>query len=313
MDLASRGYIEQEYQSDWVDAPGGCSFHGRTFLWMIVPFLEWEVTDNKPFKTYVDPRYVLGACIGGKPHNVAELDVPRRLLKYSTEFDTGNPAQYTWHKPLGILTAHEGKHRVAFMRQHGDVPIAAWVREQAYPGAERIELISPTFSSGEWYALLDRRYVQLLRRPMTSKAFLEAYGVKVVSWRQLEGLVTEELVRELAYEHSLHRSQDFFREVDRTIDLSELAAGDPPAEETLHQRLDGLARDGYQFNWLKYLRWPGGMFVGALVLGLFSAPQAKEASMLLWGAAVALACAPMVMEWRRGLLGFRARPPSHRE
>lgn len=166
MDMNSRYYFEQEYQNDWMDSSGTCAFWGHSFLRTVVPFLDWEESQSELFKTLVDPCYVLGASIKGKPQDVPEKEVADRIESYSTNFTWSNKAHYTWYKPLGILTAHEGKHRVAFMRTHGNKPIAAWVREQGYPDAKRIQLIEPAKRQDEWFALLDGRYLQVLQRPL---------------------------------------------------------------------------------------------------------------------------------------------------
>lgn len=64
------------------------------------------------------------------------------------------------------------------MRAHNQSAIAAWVREAGYPAADRLAIICPTEEHDEWLAMLDGRYLQVLRRPQTTRLLLEAYGVK---------------------------------------------------------------------------------------------------------------------------------------
>lgn len=300
MDMASRGYVEQEYQNDWMDMGNSCAFWGDSFLRVVVPFLDWEEAQSERFQAYVDPRHVLGASINGKPQHVRDEDVASRVERYSTDFTSSNRALYSWYKPLGILTAGEGKHRVAFMRKHGNQPIAAWVTELAYPAAKRIQLIEPTKRQDEWFALLDGRYLQVLRRPRTSLALLGAYGVKSFRWDQLDcsGLPREDLVRETVYQRRLHKPQETTREAERTLDLQELCDM-MPATESAGIRLNILMLDKARFEALRYVRWPGSLLVLGLVAGSLDFPRAAEISTGLLSAAFSMVFAPMLMEWRQ--------------
>ncbi|PAU66578.1 hypothetical protein BZL41_01055 [Pseudomonas sp. PIC25] len=297
MDMASRRYIEQEYQNDWMDMGSSCAFWGDSFLRVVVPFLDWEEVQSERFQAYVDPRHVLGASINGKPQHVRDEDVASRIEHYSTDFTSSNRALYAWYKPLGILTAREGKHRVAFMRKHGDQPIAAWVRELAYPAAKRIQLIEPTKRQDEWFALLDGRYLQVLRRPRTSQALLGAYGVKSFRWEQLNNLPREDLVRESVYQRRLHKPQETTREADRTLDLQELCVV-MSTTESADVRLNILMLDKVRFEALRYIRWPGSFLALGLISGALDFPQSTDISVGLLSAAFSMVFAPMLMEWR---------------
>ncbi|MEN4946774.1 hypothetical protein [Pseudomonas proteolytica] len=304
MDMSSRYYFEQEYQNDWMDSGGTCAFWGHSFLRIVVPFLDWEKSQSARFKALVDPRYVLGASIKGKPQHVPEEENADRIESYSTNFTWSNKALYTWYKPLGILTAHEGKHRVAFMRTHGNKPIAAWVDEQNYPAAKRIQLIEPARRQDEWLALLDGRYLQVLQRPYISAALLREYGVESFRWHQLKTLPAEDLVRDTVYQRRLHKTQETIREADRTLDLQELIDVVPvQVPETVSVRLNLLMLDNLRFEVLRYARWPSSFLalslVARLVDGVFDLPYLAEAANGLFGAAFAMALAPMLMEWRR--------------
>jgi hypothetical protein len=302
MDMTSRYYLEQEYQNDWMGSSNTCAFGGGSFLRVVVPFLDWEESQSERFKALVDPRHVLGASIKGKPQHIPEEDVAARIENYSTNFTGSNKALYTWYRPLGILTAHEGKHRVAFMREHGNQPIAAWVDKQDYPESKRIQLIEPAKSQDEWFALLDGRYLQVLRRPCTSTALLRAYGVESFRWHQLEGLPPEDLVRDTVYHRRLHKMQETIRETHRTLDLQELLEV-VPVPEPVDVRLNLLNLDKVRFEVLRYARWPGSLLalslIAGLVDGLFHFPTFAEASLVLFSAACTMAIAPMLMEWQR--------------
>lgn len=304
MDMNSRHYFEQEHQNDWMDSGGTCAFWGHSFLRMVVPFLDWEESRSERFKALVDPRYVLGASIKGKPKDVPEKEIEERVENYSTNFTWSNKALYTWYKPLGILTAHEGKHRVAFMRTHGNKPIAAWVDEQNYPAAKRIQLIEPAKRKDEWFALLDGRYLQVLQRPYTSVTLLREYGVASFRWHQLTALPSEDLVRDTVYQRRLHKTQDTIREADRTLDLRELTdAISVPIPESKSVRLNLLMLENLRFEALRYARWPVGLLAlsvaAKLVKGVFELPAFVDAGNGLFCAAFSMAFAPMLMEWRR--------------
>lgn len=301
MDMTSRYYLDQEYQNDWMDFSNTCAFTGDSFLQVVVPFLDWEESQSERFAALVDPRHVLGASIKGKPHHIAEEDIAARIENYSSNFTGFNRAHYTWYKPLGILTAHEGKHRVAFMRKHGNQPIAAWVDEQDYPEAKRIQLIEPAKRQDEWFALLDGRYLQVLRRPCTSRALLQAYGVESFRWYQLDGLPPEDLVRDAVYQRRLHKMQDTIREAHRTLDLHELLEF-APVPERFDARLNLLQLDKVRFEVLRYARWPAGFLALSLIAGavggLFELSGFTETSLALFGSACAMAIAPLLMEWQ---------------
>ncbi len=302
MDMSSRYYFEQEYQNDWMDSGGTCAFWGHSFLRIVVPFLDWEESQSARFKALVDPRYVLGASIKGKPQHVPEEEIADRIESYSTNFTWSNKALYTWYKPLGILTAHEGKHRVAFMRTHGNKPIAAWVDEQNYPAAKRIQLIEPARRQDEWFALLDGRYLQVLQRPYTSVALLREYGVESFRWHQLKDLPPEDLVRDTVYQRRLHKIQETIKEADRTLDLRELIDV-VPVPDSVEVRLNLLMLDNMRFEVLRYARWPGSLLalglIARLVDGAFDLHVFAEAANGLFSAVFALTLAPMLMEWRR--------------
>ena len=142
-----------------------------------------------------------------------------RIERYATYFGSRDNALYVWYKPLGIFIAHEGKHRVAFMRSHDQPAIAAWVQEADYPAPSRITIIEPSDERDEWLAMLDGRYIQVLRRPNIARKILDAYGVKTTSWQNIDHLPDEKMVRLAIYERRLHRPARTRKGSDRTLDL----------------------------------------------------------------------------------------------
>ena len=189
LDMISKDDAFQAFQNDWMGVSNTCAFHGDTFLSRVVPFLKSESdSPDKPYEAMVDCRYVLGASIKGRPKHIKAEDVPIKIAKYSRHHpdDSLSRAEYRWYRPLGILVAHEGKHRVAFMRTHGYLPIAARVTPVGYPAPERLKLVEVTGNYRQLFAMLDNRYLQLLERPDVTRWYLNAYGVKTVYWGALK-------------------------------------------------------------------------------------------------------------------------------
>lgn len=256
MDRQSRSDGGQPFINDWMNVLGGtCAFHGDTFLRLVVPFLLWtsrEDEKNPWFRAYVDPQHVLGASIKGGPGSVREDEVASRIEQYAHDFDGDPPRpQYVWIQPLGILCAHEGKHRVAFMRALAQPAIAAWVKQRGYPAPDRIRLIEPDPMPGkrdEWLALLDDRYLQVVQRPAITRMMLNAYGVKTIRWRDVPNAPSEGFVRREIHTRRLHLGRDSRSESDRTLDLREVGAKETRASEELSVSLLDLANYGWRLR-----------------------------------------------------------------
>ncbi|HGO6081633.1 TPA: hypothetical protein ACK3PA_006126, partial [Burkholderia cenocepacia] len=198
LDRFSRDDTGQPFLNDWFDSmTGTCAFTGDEFLQRIVPFLDHSEVTSSPFRAYVDPALVLGASISGRPESIHGDDVARRRARYAREFDVIylQRAKYHWIEPLGIVWAEEGKHRVAFMRAHGEPAIAAWVTRRSYPAPDRMVLVKPTEDRLAWFAILDGRYLQIVRRPALTQRLLSVYGVQTVCWRDLNDVPSESFVR----------------------------------------------------------------------------------------------------------------------
>ncbi len=301
LDLKSRYGIYQSLQNDLMDAYNTCSFFGSSYLSYLVPFIRWNDEPIQEFEAYVDPRSVVGACINGKPDDLDEAEATKRIERYSA-FTTSNRALYCWYKPLGILVAHEGKHRVALMRKHGNKPIAAVVTEKSYPAAERIQLIKPSTKCGEWFALLDGRYLQMLPRPHLTCEYLTAYGVQTFEWRTLTDLPPEDLIRKVVYERGLHKRPDSNAESARTLDLddlrAQLSALHTTSEAVSPRELSILGLDGYRFDYRKFVIWPAVCLLLGTITNFFQSQVFQLASCLLLGASMAFVAAPLIMKWK---------------
>tara|TARA_R110002072_G_C7966912_1_gene534380 strand:+ start:2843 stop:3856 length:1014 start_codon:yes stop_codon:yes gene_type:complete len=225
LDRYARKTIGQPLLNDIGDNDRGtCALHPDSLMAVLIPFLNWEDQNGQAYRAFVDPKHVLGASIKGLPENVPAEEVVKRIERYATYFGSRDNALYIWYKPLGLFIAHEGKHRVAFMLSHDQPAIAAWVQEAGYPAPSRITIIEPSDDRDEWLAMLDGRYIQVLRRPNLARKILDAYGVSTERWQNIEHLPEEEMVRLAIYERRLHRPARTRKERDRTLDLQALLA-----------------------------------------------------------------------------------------
>lgn len=286
MDRHARGYVGQPYLDDWMGDHGTCAYWGDELLRLVVPFLDWEGRNGQPFQAYVDPRFVLGASIKGYPEDVPAHRVAERIALYAQDFGSTSNALYVWHRPLGIFTAHEGKHRVAFMRAHEQPAIAAWVSEASYPAAERIFIIEPDEKRDEWLALLDGRYMQVLRRPRISCLMLRAYGVEMKRWHNLSGIPSRRLVMDAIYQRGLHKSSVTIAEGDRTLDLEMILRHERENIEQVERTIHDL--DPYRFQWKRYGIAIAACLLLSLVLTYSGIQVVQQASLLLMGAASGL-------------------------
>lgn len=294
MDRDARDPFGQFYLHDWMDSRNTyaywtCVYWGDALLRLVVPFLDWESSAGECFQAMVDPRFVLGASIKGLPEHVAEEQVADKIARYAMPGPSWDQVLYIWYKPLGLFSAHEGKHRVAFMRAHNQPAIAAWVREAGYPVAERLTLIEPDdIQRDEWLAMLDGRYLQVLRRPRVSRFVLETYGVKTRRWRDLPDLPDEQRVRQEIYERRLHRSPRTIAEKDRTLDLEDVRKREQdealPVVRTIHDLFP------WRFAWCRYLSVAVACLLLALVLCLSKSMLLHTVGLVLFGVATGLAC-----------------------
>lgn len=309
MDQQSRGYAGQPFINDWMGYPNTCAFHGDSFLRLVIPFVHWTETDDRsrpPFRAYVNPGHVLGSSIKGGPGRVRDDAVDSRIARYARDFEGGghNGAKYDWFQPLGLLCAHEGKHRVAFMRAHAQPAIAAWVTPRSYPAAERIVLIAPTEPRDRWLALLDGRHLQVVLRPHVTRMVLTAYGVKVVRWRDLPEAPTEQYVRREIEARSLSLPPASRREADRSLVLHALRAEEKRAKESVTLRAVDLAQYGWRVRWGAPLAGAIGVTVIGVLLAQFDGLFLQRVGLAGIGLGIGLAIVPGTLRFT----GTRGRP-----
>lgn len=295
MDRHARGFIGQPFLDDWMDARNTCAYFGDSLVRLVLPFLDWERDGGEYFKAYVNPRHVLGASIKGLPEHIEESEVPERIARYAQAFGSPSNAAYIWIKAMGIFWAHEGKHRVAFMRAHNQPAIAAWVREASYPAAERMVVIAPDDEQDEWLALLDGRYLQVLRRPGVSTLLLGAYGVKTLRWRALTGLPGEQSVRAEIGRRKLHRAPKNNAERERTLDLEEVRERLRADDERVARSV--LELEPHRMEWRSYAAIAAVCGVLGLLLGTVGSPWLHGAGYLLMGTTLGLVLALHLMRF----------------
>jgi hypothetical protein len=280
MDRHARGHIGQPFLDDWMGSHDTCAYWGDELLRLVIPFLRWERREGEAFQAYVDPRNVLGASIKGLPEHVPAEQVQDRITRYATTFGSRDNVFYVWYKPLGILTAHEGKHRVAFMRAHGQPVIAAWVLEANYPAADRIVVVKPDEPHGEWLAILDGRYVQVLRRPRVSLMMLQAYGVRICRWRDLPNAPSKQGALREMYRNGLQRQQQTVSEEDRTLDLKTVSQRDNQDDESVVRSLFEL--EPYRCTWRRLAIATTICLALALILWVLPWPILRRAHGFAW-------------------------------
>ncbi|MFV0662380.1 hypothetical protein [Denitromonas sp.] len=289
LDRYARQWMGQAFLDDWMDWPRGntCAYDGHTFLWLILPFMNWERDEPEDYyRAYVNPRHVLGASIKGWPEDIPEGKVAGRIAGYATHFGSRDNACYIRYPTLGLYWAHEGKHRVAFMRAHDQSVIAAWVRDASYPQSERIVVIAPTDERDEWVALLDGRYLQVLRRPRVTVQILNAYGVKTVRWKEVTGLPDEQRVRQTIYARRLHRAPNSMAEWDRTLDLEDVRQQQQKEAASVDRTIHELAP--LRFVWRRYFAAVAACLAAGLVLSAIQVDWVRQIGWMLLGGASGL-------------------------
>ena len=296
LDMDSREEVLQAFQNDWMGASNTCAFFGSDFLSVVVPFLNiCDEVLGEHFRAMVDCRQVLGASIKGKPRHIAPDSVAGRIAHYSKHHDDGlSSAQYWWYQPLGIFVANEGKHRVAFMRDQGDLPIAARITPIGYPAPDRIRLVKVSGRYWRYFALLDGRYLQVIERPDITRWYLSAYGVKeIASWELLEGVPGLDLICAVIAQGK-----------GEIIDLQELAEFQ---KETTSRVAENPIKwhdiKGYHFELLRFFAWPTSFFlaggVAAIVADLLGWRSIELIATGFISGAFGLMMGLSLMRWRK--------------
>ncbi|MDR1994205.1 hypothetical protein [Azonexus sp.] len=294
LDRFSRDDTGQPFINDWFDSrTGTCAFTGHAFLQQIVPFLDHSEAMGSSFRAYVDPALVLGASIKGRPESIRGEEIAQRRARYARDFDVSGlyRAEYDWLESLGIVWAHEGKHRVAFMRAHGEPAIAAWVQRRSYPTPDRIVLVEPTEYRQAWFAILDGRYLQLVPRPAITQRLLSAYGVETIRWRDLDDVPSELFVRHAIVDWQ-QRPQSYCAE-DRMLDLPALRDEECRARELVSRTFAELEleREGWKVQYGRQFAYALLVIaVGLLLKIVFRAAAMQDLGFVLVGAGVGLGC-----------------------
>lgn len=219
-DQLSRTQPGQEFLNDWMCAGNTCAFFPDTFMRHVLPFLYWEEeTSATRYSAMVPVELAIGASIKGFPRSIEEAGVPKRIAWYRENKARGNGASGTYIPALGVYFAHEGKHRVGFMRHHHEPLFQAEVDDLAYPSPDRLKIVTSDISSGLRYAVLDDRYLQVLLAPHTTLMILSSYGVRTLPWHHLEGVPSEERAYRAACDQRLLTSPPDRAEKSRTLDL----------------------------------------------------------------------------------------------
>lgn len=299
LDRYARKRMGQPFLDDWMDTPGGntCAYHGHTFLKLVLPFMDWEDEPRrKAFRAFVNPKHVLGASIKGLPEHVPDDQVAERIAGYRSHFGSLDHACYIRYRALGLYWAHEGKHRVAFMRAHEQTTIATWVREANYPEPERIVVIAPNDERDEWLAMLDGQHLQVLRRPRVSLRLLTDYGVRTSRWSEIPNLPNEQAVREAIYARKLHRNPKTLAERDRTLNLEEIRKQQKSASSLVDRGLHELAP--LRLVWRHYLYTAAACIVAGLVLVKIPFDGLKPVGWMLQGTALGLSLALSLIRFR---------------
>jgi hypothetical protein len=243
-DYMARTLLGQEFLNDWMGAANTCAFCPDTFIRRLLPFLFWEEEQNpKKYPALVPVEIAIGACIKGQPAHIAAEDVSKRITQYRENKAPGATASGTYIPALGIYFAHEGKHRVAFMRHHDEPVFQAEIDDLAYPSADRLKIVTPSAPNQLLYAVLDGRYLQVLLLPHSTQRILTSYGVSSVRWSKLENVPSESTVFRAVCDRHLFTSPENRSEAVRTIDLQELL------QEEEKESLQKIAKQKQNARW----------------------------------------------------------------
>lgn len=110
------------------------------------------------------------------PENVAEEDKESLREQFLAGEDR---AEVCWIVPLGLYLAHEGKNRIAFLREMGVSHYPAITTPYGYPAPERLQIfLIPGTHGEECWAVLDNDLIEPLRLAAWSLPVLVAYGVR---------------------------------------------------------------------------------------------------------------------------------------
>jgi hypothetical protein len=87
-------------------------------------------------------------------------------------------AEVCWIVPLGLYLAHEGKNRIAFLREEGVSHYPALTTPYGYPAPDQLQIfLIPGPHGEECWAVLDDDLIEPLHCPEWTLPVLTAYGV----------------------------------------------------------------------------------------------------------------------------------------
>lgn len=222
---AGKAFVE-----DWIKSGITCSLDPSTFAQRVIPFLYWSWHNKKDIGlVYVPTEIAIGSSVKYYPESIKGDDVVKYIEGYRTSSNSNrnkDQAGGNYVPQLGIYIAYEGKNRVAFMRHHAEPYFLSYAHELPYPDASRLKIVHSSLPQSQLsYCVLDGRYLQLLSpAPYSSIDLLKSYGIKEVSWRELNA-PTEQFVFDAIVESGLlWRRPDDISEAARSFDLVKLAA-----------------------------------------------------------------------------------------
>lgn len=230
--------IEQDYSiskgsgkevvGKWIKCGITSPLMPSSFMQALIPFLYWHGDKRESMgRVRVPVDIAIGSSIGGFPEVITEpQQVAKRIEKYLTDSHSTSEARASgdYIPQLGVYIAHEGKHRVAFMRHHSEPYFLTNAHELHYPAANRIKMIRSGLAHNNLdYALLDGQYLQLLPpEPYSPVSLLEGYGVEWVGWADLNAPSETFVLKAITESGLLDNTPESTCESARTFDLSRL-------------------------------------------------------------------------------------------
>lgn len=210
----------------------------------VIPFLEDEpdpeVAVRMPLKRVVGESW---AWVTPEPRPGRE-DLATYLLLPDRAAENGQDIAKAWWLPqLGLGVMHEGKNRVAYLRDIcGAEAMPARVSRMSMPAADRLRLVTADIGGIAFHVVtLDQRWLALVAYPDLTVPLLGAYGVHAQPWPQRMPPL-EELLGAPGWDCSrgrTHHAFDLQEWTERHRELETVVTGSPTD-------LDGVA-----------MYWPG--------------------------------------------------------
>lgn len=93
---------------------------------------------------------------------------------------------YIFVSNLGVILSSEGENRIDFCRYHKIDKILGYVYDMEYPSADRLTIYTSNYFSNlyslnaPYLAVLDNRYIQVVKHFDYALPLLQAHGVKII-------------------------------------------------------------------------------------------------------------------------------------